>query len=165
MTKVHPETNQENCIFCKIASGEVETPGMFWQDDEFMAFLSIFPNTKGFSVVISKEHHPSDMLSLDDGLLTKFVRASKEASKVLMKTFKDVGRVALIMEGMGVDHAHIKLSPMHRTEHLKEGVWKEYASGRNDFFEQYSGFILSSNGPKADPEELAKIAEELRKNA
>ena len=32
-------TKDNKCIFCEIAQGRFDTPGIFWQDDEFMAFL------------------------------------------------------------------------------------------------------------------------------
>lgn len=67
------------------------------------------------------------------------------------------------MEGTGIDHAHIKLIPMHGTGHMKKGIWKQYLSGRSDYFEKYGGFITSSDGPKADPEKIKLLAKKLRK--
>jgi len=165
MTKYNSKTKEGQCLFCEIAKGNIQTPGIFWEDSNFMAFLSIFPNTKGFSVVIPKKHFDSDVLAMQDKTLTEFVLAAKKVSNILLKTFKDVGRVGLIMEGTGIDHAHIKLVPMHGTEHMKEGIWKQYASGRSDYIEKYSGYLISSDGPQANTEELKQIAEELRRNS
>ena len=47
-----------NCVFCDIVKGRVPCHKI-WENDEHLAFLSIFPNTKGFSVVITKEHFSS----------------------------------------------------------------------------------------------------------
>jgi diadenosine tetraphosphate (Ap4A) HIT family hydrolase len=69
-----------------------------------MAFLSIFPNTDGFTVVIPKKHYGSDVLSLEDKFLHKFISASKKVSKVLLKHYPKVGRIGLIMEGTGINH-------------------------------------------------------------
>ena len=44
-----------DCIFCDLVEGIVPSH-QIWEDDDHLAFLSIFPNTKGFSVVITKEH-------------------------------------------------------------------------------------------------------------
>lgn len=76
----------------------------------------------------------------------------------------DVGRVGLIMEGMGVNHAHIKLIPMHGTEFLKKGEWKQILSGKSDYYETYPGFLVSHDGPKADFAKLEQLAKRVRKN-
>lgn len=102
------------------------------------------------------------MLAMPDKELQQFVVAAKNVSNMLLQYFTDVGRVGLIMEGTGVDHAHIKLVPMHGTGHMKQGVWKQYLSGRSDYFTKYEGYIISTDGPKADIEDLKKLAENLR---
>ena len=127
-----------------------------------MAFLSGWPSVEGFTVVVPKKHYGSDVLSMPDKELQKFILATKKVSNILLKHFEEVGRVGLIMEGTGVDHAHIKLIPMHGTGHMKKGIWKQYLSGRSDYFDKYEGFLISTDGPKADPEKLKELANKLR---
>lgn len=158
-----PKTEDNTCIFCEIISGRIETPGIFWQDDEFMAWLAIDPNTEGFSCVVPKEHCGSDVLKMPDDALQKFVLAAKKVAKILEDYFPDVGRVGLIMEGTGIDHAHMKLVPLHGTEYMKQGEWRQVLSGQSLWFEKYEGWIASSSGPMADPEKLRKLAEDLQK--
>jgi diadenosine tetraphosphate (Ap4A) HIT family hydrolase len=153
---------EQNCIFCEIAAGRIKTPGVFWENDEFMAFLSIDPNTKGFSVVIPKQHYDSDFLKMPDDVLQKLTLAAKEAAGILERYFDDVGRVGLMIEGMGVNHAHIKLFPMHGTGSFKTGEWKQTLSGKQFWFDKYEGWICSGGGKMADPEDLKKLAQELR---
>jgi diadenosine tetraphosphate (Ap4A) HIT family hydrolase len=86
----------------------------------------------------------------------------KKVAVVLEEGFGDVGRVGLMMEGTGIDHAHIKLVPMHGTEYLKKGEWKQTLSGKEFWFEKYEGWISSGGGPKADPVKLADLAKRLR---
>jgi len=57
----------------------------------------------------------SDVLSLPDDILQEFILTAKHVSTTLLHHFDDVGRIGLIMEGTGIDHAHIKLIPMHGT--------------------------------------------------
>jgi len=163
MVDYESEDEEGNCIFCKIVSGDIKTPGIFWEDDEFMAFLTTWPNTDGFSVVVPKKHYASDVLAMPDDVLSRFVLAAKNVSNILVKGFDDVGRVGLIMEGTGINHAHIKLSPMHGTEHMKRGEWKKYHSDNDKFFESYEGYLCSNDGPKADDEKIGELAEKLRK--
>jgi len=163
MADYQSTTNQGKCIFCEIIKGNITIPGIFWKNNEFLAFLSAWPNTEGFTVVIPIEHYSSDVLDMPDDKLSRFVLAAKNVSKVLINYFDDVGRVGLITEGTGVDHAHIKLFPMHGTGYLKTGEWKQYHSNNNRFFKTYKGYISSNDGPKADEKKLEQLAEELKK--
>lgn len=162
MARYEAKTKDKKCPFCEIAAGRLETPGVFWEDQEFMAFLSTDPNTEGFSVVIPKHHFSSDVLKMPDEDLQQFILASKKAAKILEDYFTDVGRVGLMMEGTGIDHAHIKLFPMHGTEDLKRGEWQQILSGKEFWFEKYEGWISSGGGPKADPAKLKKLAEKIK---
>jgi diadenosine tetraphosphate (Ap4A) HIT family hydrolase len=162
MAIYEPTTNESKCIFCEIANGRFETPGVFWQDSEFMAFLSIDPNTEGFSCVVPKDHYGSDILKMPDDMLQRFILAAKKVSGILENHFADVGRVGLIMEGTGIDHAHIKLVPMHGTENLKRGEWQQFLSGQEVWFPKYEGWISSGGGPKADPVKLKELAEAIK---
>jgi histidine triad (HIT) family protein len=162
MKKYEASTRDNKCPFCEIISGRLETPGIFWEDDEFIAFLAIDPNTEGFSVVTPKEHYGSDVLQMPDEVLQKFVSSAKKVSQFLVNYFADVGRVGLIMEGTGIDHAHIKLVPMHGTEHMKQGEWKQILSDKEFWFDKYEGWISSGAGPMADLEKLKELAVKLK---
>ncbi|MFA6190323.1 MAG: HIT family protein [Candidatus Staskawiczbacteria bacterium] len=165
MAEYSSKTEDDKCIFCEIVSGKIKTPGIFWEDKEFIAFLSIDPNTKGFSCVIPKQHFGSDIFKMPEADLQKFIIAAQKVGKILENHFDDVGRVGMIVEGMGVDHVHIKLVPMHGTESFKNGGWSQILSGKNFWFDKYEGWISSGSGPMADSEELKKLAEEIRSKA
>jgi histidine triad (HIT) family protein len=149
---------QENCIFCKIVSGEAKAHKI-WEDEKHLAFLSIFPNTRGFTVVITKDHHPSYNFDLPDNVLSDLIIASKKVGKLLDRSFEDVGRTGLIMEGFGVDHVHTKLVPMHGTADMKE--WKPILSSKSKFFKNYEGYLSSHDCDRADDSELASIADKI----
>ncbi len=160
----YPSTDERgHCVFCGIAEGSIHTPGIFWEDEEFMAFLSLWPNTEGFSVLIPRAHYPSDVLALPDDLLGRFVLAAKKASQILIDHFEDVGRVGLITEGTGVDHAHIKLFPMHGTGYMKSGQWQQHASTIKTYYETYPGYIASNEGERVEDKLIAQLAEKLRR--
>ncbi len=165
MAKYQAYTKDNKCIFCQIANRKFKTPGIFWEDENFMAFLSIYPNTKGFTVVIPKQHFDSDVLAMPNDILTKFVLAAKKVAQILIEYFDDVGRVGLIMEGTGINHAHIKLFPMHGTGYMKQGKWKQIHSRNNKYFTEYEGYISSNDGPRADDTEIKRLANDLRKVA
>lgn len=162
MADYKSSTNEGKCIFCEIINGNIKTSGIFWEDNDFIAFLSTRPSVEGFTVVAPKKHYGSDVLAMPDDMLQKFIVATKKVSNLLLTYFENVGRVGLIMEWTGVDHAHIKLVPMHNTKHMKEWVWKQYLSDRSDYFEKYEWYIISTDGPAADPEKLRALAKGLK---
>ncbi|MEK7611310.1 MAG: HIT domain-containing protein, partial [Patescibacteria group bacterium] len=107
----------KDCIFCKIVKGELPAHRIY-EDGKHLAFLSIFPNTEGFSVVITKEHYSSYAFDLPDEILKDLIIAAKKVAKLLDSKLSDVGRTGLIFEGFGVDHVHAKLFPMHGTKDM-----------------------------------------------
>ena len=156
------KTKEGKCIFCELARGNIQFKGTFWKDDKYMAFLSGWPNTEGFSVVMPKKHYGSDVLKMSDDKLKEFILIAKKVSNILMQCFTDVGRIGLIIEGTGIDHAHIKLFPMHGTEDLKKGTWKQVHSGVDTYFDKYEGYISSNDDPKADEQKLEDLTKKLK---
>ncbi len=149
----------KDCVFCKIASGEFES-AKIWEDGGFVAVLDVNPNVKGMTLVLPKKHYDSNVFEMPAGPYADFMHAAKEVAKVLEKGLS-VFRVAMVAEGMGVNHAHVKLYPLHG---LSEKFAETWAKDRA-FFEKYEGFITTQLGPQADRESLKKIADEIRRNA
>lgn len=162
--KYNPTDDHGNCIFCKITSWEMPPLWwwLLWQDDGYMARLSPFPNTPWFTLVVPKKHYCSDVLAMDDESLSEFVLVAKKISKKLESCFDEVWRVWLIMEGTWIDHAHIKLIPLHRTWFMKSGERKQILSNNNSFYESYPGFICSNDWPRADDGELYEIVNRFK---
>lgn len=148
----------EDCIFCKIVRGEAPAHKI-WEDEKHLAFLSIFPNTEGFSVVITKEHYPSYAFDLPDEVLKDLMLATKKVAKLIDAKLPDVGRTGMIFEGFGVDHIHAKLFPMHGTADMAK--WQPSESKIDKYFEKYEGYISSHDYKRADDAELAKLAEKI----
>jgi len=147
-----------DCLFCKIVAGEAPCHRV-WEDEKHLAFLSIFPNTDGFTVVITKEHHPSYAFENADEVLSGLTLAAKAVARKIDAAFDDVGRTGMVFEGFGVDHLHAKLFPMHGT---KSDEWKQRKSGVEKFFDQYEGYISSHDYKRADDAKLAEIAARIR---
>jgi diadenosine tetraphosphate (Ap4A) HIT family hydrolase len=148
-----------DCIFCKIVAGDAPCHKI-WEDERHLAFLTIFPNTPGFSVVITKEHQPSYIAAVPPEVADDIFAAARTVAKKLDTAFDDVGRTGFIFEGFGVDHLHCKLVPLHGTT---SDEWKQHAShGDKKFFAQYEGYIASYDCARADDAELAQLAEKIR---
>ncbi|MCC7543816.1 HIT family protein [bacterium] len=149
--------NLEQCPFCQIAQNQAHSYTI-WEDENYQAFLSIYPNTAGTTIVIPKEHLSSDVLSLTTDEIGSFMVAIKAVSEILKEKLNDVGRVGLIFDGFGVNHAHAKLYPMHGT---KMSSWKPIRSHLDTYFTQYVGYISSHDYHGVSDDTLAKIHQQL----
>ncbi|MCC6932416.1 MAG: HIT family protein [Deltaproteobacteria bacterium] len=160
MAKYDSKTADNKCIFCEIAAGRMQPlgGGKFWENDYYIAWLSPFPNTKGFTVLAPKQHYGSDVLQMSDDELCKFVLEAKKVAQHLVSKLDDVGRIGLIMEGTGIDHAHIKLVPLNGTGYLKSGEWRQVSSKVDTYFETYEGFIASNDSKRANDSDLSELA-------
>ena len=147
---------EADCVFCRIASGEVACARL-WEDERFLAFLDINPNVLGMTLVITKDHHPSYAFGLPEPLYRDLLAAAKEVALLLDRKL-GVFRTAMVMEGMGVNHAHIKLYPVHG---LREEFGEMWGTERV-YFEKYEGYISTLLGPLANPQELEELAQRIR---
>ncbi|MFZ2663980.1 MAG: HIT family protein [Patescibacteria group bacterium] len=130
-----------DCIFCKIASKEIPSE-IIWEDGNFVAFLDINPVTSGMTLVVPKKHLSSYIFDNSDIDISETMKASKAVAKILEKAFK-VDRVAVIFEGLEVNHLHVKIFPLRKGDTIRK--------------------ILNLNYPKPTAEELHNTALEIIK--
>lgn len=146
----------DDCIFCKIVKGELDSAKV-WEDDEFLAILDVMPNTKGMTLVISKDHYDSYAFDMPEDVYTRLLLATKKVVKILEKGL-GVHRVAMVMEGLGVNHVHIKLYPLHGLDEKFTEMWGH----EKVFFDKYKGYITTLTGEMANIQDLKKIAEDIK---
>ena len=73
-------------IFDDIVSGKMKS-WQVWEDDEFLAFLTSFPNTPGFTVVIPRQNPGDYVFALDDEKYQRFMAAVKTVANLLERAF------------------------------------------------------------------------------
>jgi len=146
-----------DCIFCKIAKGEIPC-AKIWEDDKHIAFLDKFPNVRGMALVIPKKHFDSYAFDMEDNELCNLIKASKKVARLLDKKL-NVKRTAMVMEGLGVNHVHIKLYPLYGLQDNFKEIW---AKDRK-YFECYEGYVSTQQGPEKSIEELNKLASEIKR--
>ena len=83
--KVNPMKN-ENCIFCKIAAGEIPSATIY-EDSDFRVILDIEPASKGHALILPKEHY-ANLYELSDEIAAKALVVAK---KVITKMTDIVG--------------------------------------------------------------------------
>lgn len=142
-------------IFDKIVRGEIESY-VVWQSETHIAFLTPFPNTPGFTVVIPKNNISDNVFTLSEEQYIELMKATKIVANILEKAL-NVKRVALVFEGTGVAHVHAKLIPLYGQLADQTDVW----SDETEFVEEYRGFITTLEGPKMDSSRLTEIRDKI----
>ncbi len=101
----------DNCIFCKIVKGEIPA-FKIWENEEFLAFLTIAPINPGHTLMVPKKHY-DDIFEIKDETLGKLLQVCKPVAKALLGAFQPkTGKIGLMVAGLEVSHPHIHLIPM-----------------------------------------------------
>ena len=98
-------------IFSLIVKGDIPSYKIS-ENDEFYAFLDINPLQKGHTLVIPKVEIDY-LFDLDDNQLSRMMVFAKEVAKAI-KLSIECKRVAVVVLGMEVPHAHIHLVPINK---------------------------------------------------
>ena len=112
----------DNCIFCKLANGQIPTNSIY-EDDDFNVILDASPATKGHALILPKERY-ANIFEIDEEILGK---AAKLAKKIMIKEkdnlkcdgynlLQNNGEVA----GQTVFHFHMHLIPRYESDENKD---------------------------------------------
>jgi len=96
-------------IFTKIINGEIPCHKIA-EDENFFAFLDIRPVVKGHTLVVPKKE-VDYIFDLDNATLSNMMIFAKKVSKALQQVVT-CKRIALMVLGLEVPHAHIHLLPV-----------------------------------------------------
>ena len=100
----------ENCIFCKIASGEIPSK-VIYQDDEFVAFRDNNAQAPVHVLVIPRAHLPTLMDVEDSGVLGRAMKVVQEVAR--QENVHETGFRTVINNrddgGQTVYHLHIHI--------------------------------------------------------
>ena len=107
-----------NCIFCKIANGEIPSTTLY-EDDDFRVILDLGPATRGHALLLPKEHY-ANLFELDDEVAAKaLVRAKLVAAKLKKAMHADGFNVVQNngeTAGQTVFHFHMHLIPRYEND-------------------------------------------------
>lgn len=140
------ETDQKmkdcNCIFCKIANGEIPSSTVY-EDEDFRVILDLGPAAKGHALILPKEHF-KDVTELDPKIAAKVLPLGAKLGTAMKKSLGCAG-FNLVQNngeaaGQTVFHFHVHVIPRY------EG-----------------GPVIAGWEPgKEDPEVLAETAEKIK---
>jgi len=107
----------EDSIFTKIIKGEIPCHKVH-EDDHSLAFLDINPIQPGMVLVVSKQQ-VDHLWDLPTDAYDSLMQTVYKVGNQLRKTFPDKKRVAVIVEGFEVAHAHVKLFPVDNEQQVR----------------------------------------------
>ena len=129
-------------IFAKIIRGEAPCAKVY-EDEDVIAFLDLFPQARGHTLVIAKDARARNILDIEPEALSKLIRGVQTVAKGLEAALKPDGIVVTqfngVAAGQTVFHLHFHLLP------------------------RMEGVALAGHGSArmADPAELAALAKEI----
>ena len=108
-----PASQHENCIFCKIARGEIPCTSVF-ESEELIAFLDISPVNKGHTLLVPKAHMET-LFDMPTGIGETLFAAMKQVGSAVMKATGAEGLNVVqnnySAAGQQVPHVHWHLIP------------------------------------------------------
>lgn len=131
-----------NCIFCKIANGEIPSATVY-EDDDFRVILDMGPASKGHALILPKEHF-ADVCALDEKTVAKVLPLGAKIGSAMKRSLGCAG-FNLVQNngeaaGQTVFHFHMHVIPRYE-----------------------NGPVIAGWTPgKASPEELAQVAQEIK---
>ncbi|MBO6154677.1 MAG: HIT family protein [Lachnospiraceae bacterium] len=115
----------DNCIFCKIANGDIPARTIY-EDDDFRIIMDAAPATKGHSLILPKDHY-ANLFEMPDELAAKVLPLAKKVGTDMtaklgcggMNVVQNNGEVA----GQTVHHFHLHLIPRYEDGCKTDVTW------------------------------------------
>ena len=109
---------KEDCIFCKIANGEIPSKALF-EDEMFKVILDLGPATKGHALVLPKNHY-ENLFELPEETAADAMKLAKKMATKMKENLQadgfnlvqNNGEVA----GQTVQHFHVHLIPRYKED-------------------------------------------------
>ena len=132
----------DNNLFAKILRGEIPAVKVY-EDDEVLAFMDIFPQTRGHMLVVPKGVTARNLLELPEEKIAPLMQRVHRLTKAAVKALKPDGVTVTQFNGedagQTIFHLHVHIIP------------------------RYAGMRLAGHGHgnKADIAELQQIASDI----
>ena len=112
-----------DCIFCKIAAGEIPSATLF-EDEDFRVILDLGPASKGHALIIPKEHY-RNLYDIDEELASKAIVLAKKMVKKMTDVLGCDGyNIVQNNEeaaGQTVFHFHMHMIPRYKDDNVGFG--------------------------------------------
>ena len=101
----------DDCLFCKIIRKEIDSK-VLYEDDDIIAFMDVYPNAIGHTLVVPKKHC-EDIYDVNDETLLKMYKTAKKLGKDIMNKLDKKSATFLINYGedQSIKHIHLHVLP------------------------------------------------------
>jgi histidine triad (HIT) family protein len=103
-------------IFTKIVNGEIPAYKIA-EDDNYLAFLDVNPNTKGHTLCITKQEI-NKIFDMEEDHYLGLMRFARKVAKAVEKTVP-CKRIGVAVVGLEVPHVHVHLIPLHDMDDMR----------------------------------------------
>lgn len=109
---------KDNCIFCKIANGEIPSKTLY-EDEMFRVILDLSPATRGHALILPKEH-ADNLFELPEEYASKVMVVAKTMA-LSMKAKLGCDGLNLVQNngeaaGQTVSHFHLHMIPRYKDD-------------------------------------------------
>lgn len=133
----------ENCVFCKIISGEFSCRKIY-EDDKTLAFLDISKDVDGHILVVPKKHF-KNLLDCDNETLSAVMETVKKVSNHLVDNcgYEGVNLLNCTDESAGqtVPHLHIHIIPRKNGDGVN--AWPNFTGAKEELDEMLKKLKMS----------------------
>lgn len=123
-----------NCIFCKIAAGEIPSATVY-EDQDFRVIMDINPASKGHCIILPKEH-AANIYELSESTAGKIFVVAKRVATAMKEELNCEGINVLQNNGEAagqtVFHVHMHLIPRYANDTVTM-TWEHKESYDDDF--------------------------------
>jgi histidine triad (HIT) family protein len=118
-----PAVTEPECLFCRIAAGEVEAEIVF-SDDGFLAFLDHRPLFHGHALLIPREHHET-LADLPAELVGPLFQNAQLLSRAIPEAMEKPGSFVALnnVVSQSVPHLHVHVVPRVKKDGLRGFFW------------------------------------------
>ena len=107
---------KDDCIFCKIAAGEIPSRKIY-EDNDLIAIMDLSPTSKGHSLIIPKEHY-TNIYDIDEEIAGKVMKTAKKLATKMTVALNCDGFNMLPNNGetagQTMFHFHMHLIPRYK---------------------------------------------------
>jgi len=133
---------KEKCFICK---HQIDDADIVFENDKFIAFLDLYPPTKGYTILAVKRHI-EDITELSEDEYLEAQKILFRISKAIKKAFGPK-RICLLNSGGLLTHWHFHIIPMYK-----------------EVYDNFIDVILKKSVLEISRGERKRIASEIKKN-
>lgn len=122
-----------DCIFCKIANGEIPSKTLY-EDDNYRVILDMGPATKGHALILPKDHY-ANLYELPDETAGEIMKLAKKMAIQMTRRLGCEGFNLVQnngdLAGQTIFHFHMHLIPRYQADRQKIG-WKPQEASQEE---------------------------------